>query len=200
MRCRPIKDKQSHIWLRYKWWPFDATRSPSPLPSPPPSPSLQLPLLIPATATALQPSPPHPRTPLTWSILSWGAPATTLPCHHHSRHTATPATTAAAATTAAHRHGHSRRCQRTIALLCSFMFRFWLSQSMTTIADSLALVCSSGLRSWLVHAPLTWSILTWSALLQPCHATIASPPSPPPPLPPPFALDIAAAAAGPSLF
>ncbi len=41
---------------------------------------------------------------------------------------------------------------------CSFRFRPWLSQSMTTIADSLALVCSSGLRSCLIHTPLTWSI------------------------------------------
>jgi hypothetical protein len=34
---------------------------------------------------------------------------------------------------------------------------------MTTIADSLALVCSSGLRFWLVHTPLICSILTWGA-------------------------------------
>ncbi len=34
---------------------------------------------------------------------------------------------------------------------------------MTTIANSLALVCSFGLRFWLVHTPLTWSIPTWGA-------------------------------------
>ncbi len=42
---------------------------------------------------------------------------------------------------------------------CSFRFWFWLSQSMTAIADSLALVSSSGLRSWLVLTPLNRSIV-----------------------------------------
>ncbi len=44
-----------------------------------------------------------------------------------------------------------------------FRFRFWLSQSRAAIADSLALACSSGLWSWLVNTPLTWSMLTWGA-------------------------------------
>jgi hypothetical protein len=34
---------------------------------------------------------------------------------------------------------------------------------MTTIANSLALVCSSGLRPRLVHSPLTWFIMTRGA-------------------------------------
>ncbi len=37
----------------------------------------------------------------------------------------------------------------------SFRFWFWLSQSVTAINDSLFLVFSSGLRSWLIHRPLT---------------------------------------------
>jgi hypothetical protein len=46
---------------------------------------------------------------------------------------------------------------------------------MTTIADSLALVCSSGLRSWLVHSPphLVHSDLGCTLLL-PCHVAIAA--------------------------
>jgi hypothetical protein len=40
----------------------------------------------------------------------------------------------------------------------SFRFLFWVSQSTTAVTDSLALVCFTGLRSWLIHTPLTWSI------------------------------------------
>ncbi len=42
--------------------------------------------------------------------------------------------------------------------LSLFRFQFWLCQSMAAIPDSLVLACSSGLRSWLVNTPLTWSI------------------------------------------
>ncbi len=97
-------------------------------------------LIIPATIAALQPLPSYNhRCPATAAALQ-----PQMPCNHprpyHHQH---PSLWTYTLLPPSHR---------------SFRFRFWLSQSMAANANSLALVCSSGLWSWLIHTPLTLSI------------------------------------------
>jgi hypothetical protein len=102
-----------------------------------------------------------------------GCPACTPPYNDHRPATATAHATATALqpslTCIRHRPATATALQPQTPIALdiaplplghrSFWFRFWLcSQSMNAIADSLALVGSAGLRSWLIHTHLTQSI------------------------------------------
>jgi hypothetical protein len=97
------------------------------------------------------------------------APATQamVPATHatvHAVHAAVTATQSADATSQDAALGAATPAHATLNMATAaagpslLRFWFWLSQSMTAIADSQALVCSSVFWSWLIHAPLNGSI------------------------------------------